>query len=180
MTIRLCLLVIALACPLPACGVVEAAPAPAAATDAWGPVTVGCHMKIAVTGSTPLRAGHPIGLHVSVRNDSGESRWVMLTANIVRDCKVELETRPDTPVPLTLFGKHLAESPIGKGGLHILRPGDTRDYRYPLSRVFDMSLRGSYTVRASTRVWTGNTVGGAERYKALSVAPLILELRDGE
>lgn len=136
-------------------------------------------MKVAVAEPLPLRAGQPISLQVSVRNDSAETRWVMLTANIVRDCRVELQTRPGSPLPLTLFGKHLAESPIGKGGLHVLRPGGMQDYRYPLSRVFDMSLGGTYTVKASVRVWTANTLDAAEHYRALSSTPLMLEVKHG-
>lgn len=115
-------------------------------------VTVG-QVSLRVSIAARCVAGHEILCEVSMTN-AGNREVSYGHISAYKDFAVEVKNTTNGPVPLTLFGKLNQEGEVWriKHTLRKLLPGKTLSCRYNLSRFFDLSVSGDYTLTVSREI----------------------------
>jgi hypothetical protein len=115
---------------------------------AWGQPVEGCRLSISVPASK-IEAGRPVELTLVFRNDGPTemkfpkfSMWFNYEYAILYDENQE--------VPLTPFGEHQKESSVMSAmAASDVAPGEELTSTVEISRLYDLSRPGKYTVEAS-------------------------------
>ena len=149
--------------------------------DQWGPAAGGLEVSARLPADD-LTLGRPIVLTVTLRNTTGSPLFLGPVGAEMTALRFSV-TGPQSQslgilrgggesaasqVSMLAAGRDLFSTP-GVGGVQVvLPPGGERAYRLVLTRLFDMTLAGNYTVQV-TRMLSG---GGAA---SSPVVPLLLE-----
>jgi hypothetical protein len=133
----------------------QEAPAPVAGKGVWEGLTLSLRFAHTQGESAAFEAERPIGIHVSIKNISGQEKVVPTSdilnvaasigqaVLIVKDDKGEM-------IPLTRFGKSyqkragIVTDPIMIAPF-TLKPGEEARNSIALNRIFDMTQSGTYT-----------------------------------
>jgi hypothetical protein len=117
----------------------------------WGTAVEGQALS-AMTEKAAYAPGERIILNVSFKNVGREDVKIVQT-NPLALYHVSVLLPDGKPAPLTLFGKGTANCPIFARSVGTLRPGQETSATLPLSRLFDFTLSGKYTVSVQRGVW---------------------------
>lgn len=118
--------------------------------QSWGESVDNCRLSISVPDAK-IQAGHPMEVTFVFKNDGpGEvsfprtSQWF--------DYEYRLQSVGGQEIPLTRFGQQLS-MPVGGGGaLATIASGDERVSEVLISRLYDMSVAGLYTLEATKQL----------------------------
>jgi hypothetical protein len=117
----------------------------------WGEAVEG--QALSISSEKPAYApGEAIVLDITFKNVGQKVVYHSLThPMMIYDVDVTL---PDgKPSPLTLYGEFGGDR-RGSGTARTLKPGEDMSAQIDLTRHFDITLAGTYTVSLATRVWT--------------------------
>jgi len=154
---------IALVVSLPASGDPRPAPEKGGSPDAkWGKPVGGQAISIAAE-RTVYAPGAPVLLTVVFKN-VGQQDVRIIERNLLATYRIRVLLPSGTGAPLTLFGKtRYANCSDGSASVSFLKPGEQERARFAISRLFDLSLAGKYTVFVQRHVWTpGNNTSTTE------------------
>jgi hypothetical protein len=122
---------------------------------AWGTAVEGQAVSIATPKAAYAPQG-PVALRVCFRN-VGRQDVKAARGNPLGTDLVTVLLPDGKPAPLTLFGKR-AIKPDSSKAVETLKPGEETCDEVGISRLFDLTLAGNYTVSVSRPVWKDGTV----------------------
>jgi hypothetical protein len=123
---------------------------------ARGDIVNGCWTSLS-SSKASYQFDQPVLLTLVVHNE-GAKEFTTGDLDFFPELKLEVTMPDGKPAPLTLEGKRRAESPAWeymyetiapKGSLTIAIGNDS------FNRLYDMTLRGTYTVKVTIDVWEG-------------------------
>ena len=122
-----------------------------------------------------FEAGKTLYLAVRLKNVSNE-KLNITDAYPESDFRIDLLDSKGKIAPLTLYGKNLRLTRLNQWAnvRNTISPGESLKYELNLSRQFDLSVMGTYTVQASRRV---PKMGGGRGVAVVKSNALIFELR---
>jgi hypothetical protein len=126
----------------------------------WGKAVEGQAVSIS-SEKMAYAPGERILLHVRFKN-VGRKEVRVLRAHSLALYKVSLLLPDGKAAPWTLFGKRqLDGSGEGSRDVDILKVGEESRVELELTRLFDLSLDGKYTVSVERAVWVDHVVRSA-------------------
>lgn len=94
-----------------------------------------------------FKAGTPVLLDVSVRNNSPEVIYIV-TSSSIKDNKIEVKDGKEEIVPLSDESKKLLESvEITGRTLQEIKPGEEVQYEYDVSVLYSLPAGDTYTIK---------------------------------
>jgi hypothetical protein len=141
------------------------------ATD-WGPVLKGLQMSSRVERSR-YRADEPIMVEVVIKNTSKEVVFLGMSVDDQASFEVVVSLNESGAgglgrMPLTKYGAwRFAPLDAAKNIPIRLKEGEERRYRFPLNRMYDMTLDGNYSVVIN------RSIPGRSRYDSDGHMPAI-------
>lgn len=115
----------------------------------FGPRVEGCRVSVAADRQA-YRFDQPVGVRLLLENGGGASVNV-IHSNPVAVWRFEVRQPNGEPAPLTLEGAR--QQSMGDVVVSSLDVGKSETSVVMLSRLYDMTLLGEYTVTASRQVW---------------------------
>jgi hypothetical protein len=125
--------------------------------EVWGEPAEGQAISIS-TPQAPYAAGDVISLVIHFKNVGDKE--IMTSLTVVLEMYDVTVLLPDGKnAPLTLYGKCHSSSNVRSGSAHglPLKPGQIHSSQVVLSRIFDMTLPGKYTIFVERCVWKPGT-----------------------
>jgi hypothetical protein len=119
--------------------------------ETWGAAVDGQALSVATTKTT-YTPGEPIVLSARFKN-IGPNDVKVVQAYAPKIYHLEVLYPDGKSAPLTLFGKGTSESPFAGRSVATLKPGEETRAELELSRLFDFTVAGTYTVSAERSVW---------------------------
>lgn len=118
----------------------------------WGPETRGC--RFAVTSERQqYRFDQPVRLRLVLENTS-ESPVSIVRTNLMAVYRFDVRLPDGNPAPLTLEGRRQRELPTDERSIVTMEHGQSDSGGVAmLNRLYDMSLRGEYTVTVYRHVF---------------------------
>ncbi len=117
----------------------------------WGPIVKGLQMSSRLEKSE-YRSDEPVMLEVAIKNTSKEVVSLGWSADDQASFEIAVNyvgggLAPAGRMPLTKYGAwRFAPSDATKNVEIFLKAGEERRYRFPLRRMYDMTLQGNYSV----------------------------------
>jgi hypothetical protein len=120
-------------------------------TMAWGPVTKGLQMSVRLE-KAQYRYGESIQLDVLIRRTANEEADLGMSVSDLSSFDFDVRyvsggMAQAGRMPLTKYGAKLLEDHEAVKNIRIwLKAGEQRPYQFPLNRLVDMTLSGTYSV----------------------------------
>jgi len=149
----------------------------------WGPVSGGVQVSASLPADE-FSAMRPIVLTVLLRNTTSRtisigpanadlSSFRLSLTGPQRQYPIVLRgpgEQASTQVDLLAAGRDLFLAPSGRSKSITLPPGSTRQYRFVLTRLADLTVAGNYTIQVS-RVLAGGAVTSSQERRILIEGP---------
>lgn len=103
------------------------------------------YQLLARAESALLKAGDPLVLKATLRNNSPEAIYVVVTGR-PRGNKIEVKDGRGQPVPLSEAGRRLLGSPVTKRLLHEIPAGREVTYGVDIGELYQLDGGGEYTI----------------------------------
>lgn len=128
-------------------------PQPAQEPLNWGEAQEGFRMGIHGDGNQTLSVEKALLLVVTMENVSGTPLEIVETGSL-KDYVIHLQDEKGDDVPLTQYGKMLSDSrrEILLRRMKTVPPGESLVHTFHINRIFDMTLTGTYSVKATRTV----------------------------
>ena len=127
-------------------------------TNKWGPELKGMQMSATILERATFKVGQPVTLAVAIKNISDKEVVLGMLISDVGSFDIAVEyigggMTQGGRVPTTNYGKwRLAAYDASKNFAIRLKPRETRSYRFPIHRMYDMTLAGKYSITVNRYV----------------------------